>query len=52
MLLTGTAQPARANPDGFSDQIVDATVIGVNIYRARGATHGRGLRAERWWRLH
>jgi hypothetical protein len=38
MLLTGTAQPARANTDGISSPIVDASLIAWNIYRSGGAT--------------
>ncbi|MGI5150158.1 hypothetical protein ACQEVC_28070 [Plantactinospora sp. CA-294935] len=38
MLLTGTAQPARANADGISGPIVDASLIAWNIYRSGGAT--------------
>ncbi|GAB3979754.1 hypothetical protein V1634_16110 [Plantactinospora veratri] len=39
MLLTGTAQPARANADGgLSSPIVDAALIAFNIYRSGSAT--------------
>ncbi|MFC6018315.1 hypothetical protein ACFP2T_19150 [Plantactinospora solaniradicis] len=39
MLLTGTAQPARATDDGgISSPIVDAALIGWNIYKSGGAT--------------
>lgn len=38
MLLTGPAQPAQANADGISDSIVDAALIGWNIYRSGTAT--------------
>jgi hypothetical protein len=38
MLVTGAAQPARADDDGISSPIVDAALIAWNIYRSGGAT--------------
>ncbi|WP_432973904.1 hypothetical protein [Dactylosporangium sp. CA-233914] len=38
MLLTGTAQPARADADGISSPIVDAALIAWNIYKSGNAT--------------
>ncbi|MDG4789271.1 hypothetical protein O7626_25640 [Micromonospora sp. WMMD1102] len=38
MLLTGAAQPARANVDGISGPIVDLSLIAWNVYRSGGAT--------------
>jgi len=38
MLLSGTAQPARANADGASKNVTDLALLAYQVFRARGFT--------------